>query len=88
MNEWSTHLDLEEQEQLDQLKALLEAVRQPDHLGAHHCGLAGVLCRWNRLWNWWQREQSAKAAAMFDEFDQGRDSRQMRTNKAGRVLTT
>ena len=62
----ATHLDLEEQEQLDQLKSfwkqygnlitwLLIAV------------LAGYAA-WNG-WNWWQREQSVKSSAMFDELD-------------------
>ena len=62
----ATHLDLEEQEQLDQLKhfwkqygnlitwVLIAA------LGAY-AGLNG--------WNWWQRDQAVKAGAMFDELD-------------------
>ena len=62
----ATHLDLEEQEQLDQLKhfwnrygnlitalALLVAL-----------GVAGV-----NVWNWWQRDQAVKAGAMYDEID-------------------
>lgn len=62
----ATHLDLEEQEQLDQLKAfwkqygnlvtwLLIAV------------LAGVAA-WNG-WNWWQREQAVGASGMYDELE-------------------
>jgi predicted negative regulator of RcsB-dependent stress response len=62
----ATHLDLEEQEQLDQLKSfwkqygnlvtwLLIAV------------LAGYAA-WNG-WNWWQRDQAVKSSAMFDELD-------------------
>jgi predicted negative regulator of RcsB-dependent stress response len=59
-------LDLQEQEQLDALKgfwksygnlitwALIAAL-------AVYAGLNG--------WNWWQRDQSTKAAAMFDELE-------------------
>lgn len=59
-------LDLEEQEQLDQLKAFWKQY--------------GNLITWVLLialagwagwsgWHWWQREQSYKAAAMYDELD-------------------
>jgi hypothetical protein len=41
------HLDLEEQEQLDQLKHFWNTVRQPDHLGADR--RAGRLRRLERL---------------------------------------
>ncbi|MCE4553334.1 YfgM family protein [Roseateles cellulosilyticus] len=62
----ASHLDLEEQEQLDQLKAfwkrwgnlitwLLTAVL------AAYAAYQG--------WNWYQRDQAAKAAAMYEEFD-------------------
>ena len=59
-------LDLQEQEQLDALKtfwksygnlitwALIAAL-------AVYAGLNG--------WKWWQRDQSAKAAAMFDQLE-------------------
>jgi predicted negative regulator of RcsB-dependent stress response len=60
----ATHLDLEEQEQLDQLKAFW---KQYGNLitWALTLVLAGFAA-WNG-WNWWQREQAVKAAAMFDE---------------------
>lgn len=77
----ATPLDLQEQEQLDALKtfwksygnlitwALVAAL-------AVYAGLNG--------WKWWQRDQSAKAAAMFDELDraaQGGDAQ-----RAGQIF--
>ena len=62
----ATHLDLEEQEQLDQLKAFW---KQYGNLITW--GLTLVLAAfaaWNG-WNWWQRDQAVKAAAMFDELE-------------------
>ena len=60
------HLDLEEQEQLDQLK----------HFWAQYGNLItwvliavfGSLAAWNG-WNYWQRSQATKAAALYDEID-------------------
>lgn len=62
----ATHLDLEEQEQLDQLKAFWN---QYGNLITWLLIIAlGAYAAWNG-WNWWQREQGAKAAAMFEELD-------------------
>ena len=63
----ANHLDLEEQEQLDQLK----------HFWAQYGGLItgallivlGALVAWNG-YQWWMRSQSQKAAAMFDTVEQ------------------
>lgn len=60
------HLDLEEQEQLDQLK----------HFWAKYGNaitwllivVLGSFAAYNG-WNWWQRNQGAKAAALYDELD-------------------
>jgi predicted negative regulator of RcsB-dependent stress response len=60
------HLDLEEQEQLDQIK----------HFWARYGNLIswvlivvfGSFAAWNG-WNWWQRNQAVKAAALYDEVD-------------------
>lgn len=60
------HLDLEEQEQLDQLK--------------HFWAKYGNLISWVLIvvlggfaayngWNWWQRSQGAKAAVLYEEID-------------------
>ncbi len=60
------HLDLEEQEQLDQIK----------HFWAQYGNLItwvliavfGSVAAWNG-WNYWQRTQATKAAALYDEID-------------------
>ncbi|MGE0497276.1 MAG: YfgM family protein [Ramlibacter sp.] len=60
------HLDLEEQEQLDQLK----------HFWKQYGNLItwalivvfGSIAAWNG-WQYWQRNQAAQAAAMYDEVD-------------------
>lgn len=67
----ATHLDLEEQEQLDQLKAFW---KQYGNLITWTLTivLAGFAA-WNG-WNWWQRDQAVKAAAMFDELQRAADA--------------
>jgi len=62
----ATHLDLEEQEQLDQLKAFWK--RYGNLLTWLLIVVLGGFAAWNG-WNWYQREQSAKAGAMFDQLD-------------------
>lgn len=60
------HLDLDEQEQLDQLKAFWK-----QYGNFITWGLTLVLlayAAWSG-WTWWQREQSTKASAMYDELD-------------------
>ncbi len=62
----ATHLDLQEQEQVDQLKAFWN---QYGNLITWTLTLAlGAFAAWNG-WNWWQREQGVKASAMFDELE-------------------
>ena len=62
----ATHLDLEEQEQLDQLKHFW---KQYGNLVTWVLIAAlGAYAAWNG-WNWWQRDQAVKAGAMFDELD-------------------
>ncbi len=68
----ATHLDLEEQEQIDQLK----------HFWAQYGNLItwalivvlGGFASWNG-WNWWQRSQSIKAAALYDEIERAAGAR-------------
>ena len=62
----ATHLDLEEQEQLDQLKAFWK--RYGNLLTWLLIVVLGGYAAWNG-WNWFQREQSGKASAMFDQLD-------------------
>lgn len=62
----ATPLDLQEQEQLDQLKAFWN---QYGNLITWTLTLAlAGFAAWNG-WNWWQREQSVKASALYDELD-------------------
>jgi predicted negative regulator of RcsB-dependent stress response len=77
----ATQLDLQEQEQLDELKAFW---KQHGNLitwvlvialGAY-AGFSG--------WNWWQREQAVKASAMYDELDRAVQASD--ADKAGRVF--
>ncbi len=62
----ATHLDLEEQEQLDQLKAFW---KQYGNLitWVLILALAGF-AGWT-VWNNWQHEQTVKAGALYDELD-------------------
>jgi predicted negative regulator of RcsB-dependent stress response len=62
----ATHLDLQEQEQLDQLKSFWN---QYGSLITWTVTLAlAGFAAWNG-WQWWQREQGTKAAALYDELD-------------------
>jgi len=66
------HLDLEEQEQLDQIK----------HFWARYGNLItwvlivvfGSVAAWNG-WNYWQRNQATKAAALYDEVERAASAR-------------
>ncbi len=62
----ATPLDLQEQEQLDQIKSFWN---QYGSLITWTVTLAlAGFAGWN-AWQWWQREQGAKAAALYDELD-------------------
>lgn len=62
----ATHLDLEEQEQLDQLKQFW---KQYGTLITWALILVlGAFAAWNG-WNLWQRDQAVKAGVMYDEID-------------------
>jgi predicted negative regulator of RcsB-dependent stress response len=62
----ATHLDLEEQEQLDQLKAFWK--QYGNLITWTLVAVLGAFAAWNG-WNQWQRSEAIKAAAMFDELD-------------------
>lgn len=62
----ATHLDLQEQEQVDQLKAFW---KQYGNLITWVLTLALLVVAGWQGWQWWQREQAVKAGAMFDELD-------------------
>ena len=78
----ATHLDLEEQEQLDQLKAFW---KQYGNLITWTVILAlAGFAGWN-YWNNMQREQSIKAGALFEELDKAVQAGD--TEKTTRVFT-
>jgi predicted negative regulator of RcsB-dependent stress response len=77
----ASNLDLQEQEQLDELKAFW---KQYGNLITW--GLTLVLAGFAAFngWNYWQRDQGAKAGAMFDEFDRAVQAGNV--EQAGRVF--
>jgi predicted negative regulator of RcsB-dependent stress response len=77
----ATHLDLEEQEQLDQLKAFWQ--QYGNLVTWVLIGLLAAYAAWNG-WNWWQRDQAVKASAMFDELDSAAQAGD--ADRAGRVF--
>lgn len=62
----ATHLDLEEQEQLDELRAFW---KRWGNLITWGVTLVLVGFAAYNGWNWWQGQQAAKASVMFDEID-------------------
>ncbi|MBA4177360.1 MAG: hypothetical protein C0505_12505 [Leptothrix sp. (in: Bacteria)] len=62
----ATQLDLQEQEQLDALKAFWN--KQGNLITWALVLVLGAFAAWNG-WNYWQREQALKAGAMFEELD-------------------
>jgi predicted negative regulator of RcsB-dependent stress response len=77
----ATQLNLEEQEQLDSLKAFW---KRWGNLVTALLVLALLVYAGFNGWQWWQREQSVKAAAMFDELEKA--SREADADKAGRIF--
>lgn len=77
----ATHLDLEEQEQLDQLKAFWK--QYGNLITWVLIAVLGAYAAWNG-WNYWQRDQAANAGAMFDELDAA--ARAGDAERAGRVF--
>lgn len=62
----ATHLHLEEQEQLDQLKAFWK--RWGNLATLILIAVLGTLAAWNG-WQWYQRDQAVKASGMYDELE-------------------
>lgn len=77
----ATHLDLEEQEQLDQLKSFWK--QYGNLLTWVLIVVLGGFAAWN-AWNWWQRDQAVKAGALYDELDKAAQAGD--ADKAGRVF--
>jgi predicted negative regulator of RcsB-dependent stress response len=74
-------LDLQEQEQLDDLKAFWKRYGNLITWLVTACLLA--FAGWN-AWGWYQRDQAAKAAAMFEELDKAASVGD--ADRAGRVF--
>jgi predicted negative regulator of RcsB-dependent stress response len=62
----ATQLDLQEQEQLDALKAFWN--KQGNLITGVLILVLGAYAAWNG-WQYWQREQAQKAGALFEELD-------------------
>lgn len=77
----ATQLDLQEQEQLDALKAFWN--RYGNLITWVLTGVLAAFAAWNG-WNWWQREQALKAGAMFEELDRAVIAGDV--DKAGRIF--
>jgi predicted negative regulator of RcsB-dependent stress response len=77
----ATHLDLEEQEQLDAVKQFWK--RYGNLITLVLILVLGSYAAWNG-WNWWQRDQATKAGAMFDELDKAAQAGD--AEKANRVF--
>lgn len=77
----ATQLDLQEQEQLDQLKAFWKSY---GNLVTWTLIVAlSAFAAWNG-WNWYQRDQGLKAGAMYDELDRAAQAGD--ADKAARVF--
>lgn len=77
----ASNLDLQEQEQLDELKAFWN--RYGNLITWTLTLVLAAFAAWNG-WNWWERQQGAKASAMFEEFD--RAVQAGNAEQAGRVF--
>ena len=75
-------LDLQEQEQLDDLKAFWKQWGNLITWVITACLLA--FAGWN-AWGWYQRDQATKAGAMFDELDKAAVAGE--ADKVGRIFT-
>ena len=78
----ATNLDLEEQEQLDELKAFWKKYGNP--ITWLLVAALGSYAAWNG-WNWYQRDQAVKAGAMYDQLDKAVQAGDV--DQAGRVFS-
>jgi len=77
----ATSLDLQEQEQLDAVKAFW--ARYGNLITWTLVLVLGAFAAWNG-WQWYQRDQGAKAGALFDELDRAASAGDV--EKAGRAF--
>lgn len=78
----ATQLDLQEQEQIDALKAFWN--KHGNLITWTLVAVLGAFAAWNG-WNYWQREQALKAGAMFEELDRAASAGD--ADKAARIFT-
>lgn len=78
----ATQLDLQEQEQLDALKAFWN--KQGNLITWVLVLTLGGFAAWNG-WQWWQRDQAQKAAAMYEELDRAAQAGD--ADKTARIFT-
>src|ERR1700712_1953287 len=77
----ATHLDLEEQEQIDQLKSFWK--QYGNLITWVVIAVLAAFAAWNG-WNWWQRDQAVKSGSMFDQLDKAAQAGDV--DQAGRVF--
>jgi len=77
----ASHLDLEEQEQLDQLKAFWK--QYGNLVSWLLVAVLGAYAAWNG-WNAYQRDQGAKAGALYDEIEKA--AQEVDADRATRVF--
>lgn len=77
----ATNLDLEEQEQLEDLKHFWK--KYGNLISWTLVVALGAYAAWNG-WNWYQREQGAKAAGMYEELDRAAEAGD--ADRAGKVF--
>lgn len=78
----ANHLDLEEQEQLDQLKHFWD--QYGNLITWVLIAVFGAVAAWNG-WNYWQRSQAQKASALYDEITRAVAAQDV--DKLGRALS-
>jgi predicted negative regulator of RcsB-dependent stress response len=77
----ASHLDLEEQEQLDKLKHFWS--RYGNAITWLLIVVLGTFAAWNG-WNYWQRKQAVQAAVMYDEIERAAGANEL--DKIDRAL--
>jgi predicted negative regulator of RcsB-dependent stress response len=77
----ASHLDLEEQEQLDQLKAFWK--QYGNLVSWVLIAVLGAYAAWNG-WNLYQRDQGAKAGALYDEIEKA--AQEVDADRATRIF--
>lgn len=68
------HLDLEEQEQLDQIKHFW--AKYGNAISWVLIAVFGSFAAWNG-WNYWQRQQAARAGALYEEIDRAAQAKDL-----------